>query len=78
MKIIRNEEDVIRNFDELEVGTVFIDDGNDVCIKTDADDQEYNSVRLYDGVIFRTYDKIHCKVVKATLTIEKEVERNER
>lgn len=33
MKIIRNEEDVIRNFDELEVGTVFIGEGNDICIK---------------------------------------------
>lgn len=68
MEIINNSEKVMKRFDELLNGTVFIDQDGDVCMKTDNED--YNTVRLLDGMIFYTESEISCKVIKATLTIE--------
>ena len=70
MKIINNSEKVMKRFVDLPNGTVFIDTDGDVCIKTDAKDQEYDTVRLSDGITFHCPYESPCTVVKATLTIE--------
>jgi ribosomal protein S4E len=72
MKIIDNyTEKKGLTFEDLEVGDVFIDKDDDVCMKVDTS-QSANTVLLENGDVVTTVRLSKVTRVNATLTIERE------
>lgn len=70
MKIVNERDTRYISFFSLPVGTVFLDEDDDVLMKIREDDNEAKAVSLATGRVFDLYEEYGCRVAEATLIIK--------
>lgn len=71
MKIVNERDAKYIDFEAIPIGTVFLDEDDDVLMKIRKDDyKDAQAVALATGRVFDLYDDYQCRVVDATLTIK--------
>lgn len=71
MKIVNERDTKYTCFCDIAIGTVFLDEDDDVLMKIREDDfKDAQAVALATGRVFDLYDEYECRVVDATLTIK--------
>ena len=70
MRIVDERSLKLTAFSNMEIGTVFIDEDDDLLMKIKEDNNKAKAVNLATGRVFDLFNDYEGVVVEATLTIK--------